>query len=67
MTRAAVPVEPARLKRLRRFLTGVVMVGVVGMAAELLLIGHTDGWYQFVPVVLLTAMAVAMAWRGRVG
>ena len=63
MTRAAVPVEPARLKRLRRFLTGVVMVGVVGMAAELLLIGHTDGWYQFVPVVLLTAMAVALAWR----
>jgi hypothetical protein len=63
MTRAAAPVEPARRERLRRFLTGVVMVGVVGMAAELLLIGHTDGWYQLVPVVLLTAMAVAMAWR----
>jgi hypothetical protein len=63
MTRAAVPVESARLKRLRNFLTGVVLVGVVGMAAELLLIGHTDGWYQLIPVVLLTAMAVAMAWR----
>ena len=63
MTRAAVPVEPAGLTRLRRFLTGVVMVGVVGMAVELLLIGHTDGWYQLVPVVLLIGTAVAMAWR----
>lgn len=63
MTPAVVHGEPPRLDRLRVFLNAVVLVGVVGMATELLLIGHTDGWYQLVPVVLLTAMAVAMAWR----
>ena len=63
MTPAVVPGEPLRRERLRRFLNAVVLVGVVGMATELLFIGHTDGWYQLVPVVLLTAIAVAMVWR----
>lgn len=63
MSPAVLPGEPRRLERLRRFLNAVVLLGVVGMGTELLLIGHTDGWYQLVPVVLLSAMAVAMAWR----
>ncbi len=38
------------------------MLGVLGMGAELLLIGHIDDGYQFVPVIVLVVVAMALAW-----
>jgi len=35
----------------------------VGMFAELLLLGHIDGVWQWIPVVLLACGALAMAWE----
>jgi hypothetical protein len=37
----------------RRFLLGVLTLGVTGLGLELLLIGHFDDPFQFVPLVLL--------------
>ena len=55
-------VESSSFQRLRRFLSGVVMLGVLGMGAELLLIGHVDGVYQLVPVIVLAVVALGLAW-----
>jgi hypothetical protein len=37
----------------RRFLLGVLILGVTGIGIELLLIGHFDDPFQFVPLILL--------------
>jgi hypothetical protein len=37
----------------RRFLLGVLIVGVAGIGIEVLLIGHVDDPFQFVPLILL--------------
>ena len=47
----------------RRFLQGVLTVGVVGLATELLFIGHVENRLQLVPVVLLAGGLVAVAWQ----
>lgn len=53
---------------LGRLLVGLLLLGTLGTLAELLLLGHTEG-YQLVPVVLLgltPAVLVATRWnRGR--
>ena len=43
------------MDRLRAFLLGVILVGAVGLVAELLLLEHFDEWRQWVPLVLLGA------------
>jgi hypothetical protein len=48
---------------LRRALLAALLFGTVGMFAELLLLGHIDGVWQWIPVVLLACGALAMAWE----
>jgi hypothetical protein len=60
---AAAGPEPDPLAAIRRVLLGTLLVGVGGMAFELLLIGHVDGALQYVPVVLLGIGLVALAWH----
>ena len=55
--------ESASFRRLRRFLTAIVIFGVLGMGAELLLIGHVEGVSQLVPVGVLAAGAASLAWN----
>lgn len=53
----------------RRFLLGVLVIGVTGMGLELLLIGHFDDPFQFVPLVLIGASLptfVVLAARPRI-
>jgi hypothetical protein len=57
------PLDRERLAGLRRFLILTVMVGTVGMSLELLFIGHVEDALQLVPVVLLLAGLVALAWH----
>jgi hypothetical protein len=59
--------EPHALSRLRRYLVATLLVGVVGLAFELLLIGHFDEWPQRVPIVLLPLGFGALAWRAIAG
>ena len=47
---------------LRRFVLALWIVGLLGTGAELLLLGHTDGAWQLVPLILIAAGLVAFAW-----
>lgn len=51
------------LPRFRQVLLAIVAVGLVGLGAELLLLGHYDGYWQLVPVVLLGVGALAIGWH----
>lgn len=62
--------EPAVLAGLRRILLAVVLVGIVGLGAELFLLEHYDGIWQWVPIVALAiglALGVAVGVRPRRG
>ena len=39
------------------------LIGVVGTGAELLLLGHTEDLWQWVPLVLMAASLVTLGWR----
>lgn len=51
------------LQTVRKFVLALFAIGVVGTAADLLLTGHIDGARQLVPVVLLVASALTLAWH----
>ena len=51
-----------RIVRLRQLLLVAVFAGIAGTVAELLLLGHVEGWQQMVPVVLLGTAIPAFAW-----
>jgi hypothetical protein len=40
----------------------VLVIGVVGTEAELLLLKHTDGWWQLAPVLLIGASFLVLGW-----
>jgi hypothetical protein len=54
--------EPAALSTLRRVLLAVLLIGIVGLATELILLEHFEGVWQWVPLVALGAgLATAVA------
>jgi hypothetical protein len=53
--------DPAR--RMRAYLLATLAVGMIGMAAELLLIGHRETAQQQIPLALLGIGVVALAWH----
>ena len=63
------PIRPERshdgstLAALRGSVLVVFVLGVVGTGAELLLLGHTEGSWQWAPIVLLAASLVVLGWR----
>ena len=54
--------EPSTLATLRRGLLAILIAGVIGMGAELLLIGHVEGVLQLMPVTLLGVGAITLGW-----
>lgn len=46
---------------LRRLLLALLLLGIAGLAAELALLGHTDGLQQWVPLAALGAALVSAA------
>jgi hypothetical protein len=62
-TRTRTVSAPERLAALRRFLLLTLMAGIAGMGLELLFIGHAEDRLQLVPLVLLPAGLVALAWH----
>ncbi len=46
-------VDPSSVRVIRHLLLATLALGMTGMLAELLLLGHTEGFWQLVPVVLL--------------
>lgn len=53
----------AALDRVRQLLLIALFAGSAGTAAELLLLGHTEGWQQVIPVVLLALALAVLAWQ----
>jgi len=52
------------LEAVRRFLFAILILGVGGTAIELLLLKHTEGQIQLIPVVLLSLGLVAILRHG---
>jgi hypothetical protein len=52
--------------RVATILVLVLLIGIVGTGLELLLLGHTEGFWQKVPLGLLGTALVATAWQGLV-
>jgi hypothetical protein len=50
------------LEAVRRWLGVVLLIGLIGTEAELLLLKHFDGFWQLVPVVSIGAGIVMLAW-----
>lgn len=46
---------------IRRVISGVLLFGMVGLMAELLLLGHYDGFSQWIPLLALAAGLGALA------
>lgn len=49
---------------LRAFLLAVLLLGMAGTAAELLLIGHFEDAWQWTPLLLFALCVVTLAWYG---
>ena len=54
----------ARKCMLHRWLAGILVLGLLGTGVELLLLGHTESWQQWVPLTLIAASLVVLAWHG---
>lgn len=54
--------RPSALSLVHRGLLWVLLVGLVGLEVELFLLKHTDGVWQIVPLVLLGAGLLMVAW-----
>jgi hypothetical protein len=54
----------ARIGVLRRWILGVLLLGLFGTVIELILLGHYEQPLQFVPLVLIGLAFVTLAWNG---
>ena|SRR5687767_4835255 len=52
----------ARFDEYRKVLLAIFVFSVIGIGAELLLLGHTAGGYQKIPLVLLLMSLFVLAW-----
>jgi len=51
------------LERLRLWILGVIVLGLIGTMTELILLEHDEQALQFVPLVLMLLGAVALGWN----
>jgi hypothetical protein len=55
--------DTAVLERLRLWVLGVIVLGLIGTMTELILLEHDEQALQFVPLVLMVSGAVALVWH----
>jgi hypothetical protein len=48
---------------IRRFLLVILLIGLVGTGGELLLVGHTKGFWQWIPLALLLLSFAIIVWH----
>lgn len=51
------------LSFIRSFLLLIFLLGVAGTSAELVLIGHTEEFWQYIPLVLFGLSCIFLAWH----
>ena len=47
---------------LRQFILAIIVIGIVGLLAELLLIDHMETWIQWIPLVVLLCGLASCIW-----
>jgi uncharacterized membrane protein len=52
-----------RIERLRGWILGVLVLGLLGTVTELILLEHYEQPMQFVPLVLIAAAVAVLAWE----
>lgn len=55
--------DGATLLRVRRVLLWIVVIGLTGVATELLFLNHDEGFTQIIPLGLIGAAFVVIAWN----
>lgn len=56
--------QTGTLDTIRRILLATLVLGIVGLVAELLLLEHFDKWTQYIPLSVLGIAAIALTWYG---
>lgn len=56
-------IEPAPLSALRRMLILILLLGMFGAGAELLLLSHIEDWRQWIPIALKGVGLVIVIWH----
>ena len=59
--------ESTTVRRIRGFLLGLFVIGLGGTGVELLLLEHTEGFWQLVPLGLMGLGGAALAWFAATG
>ncbi len=54
---------PETLETIRRVLLAILIIGLVGTAAELLLLDHDEEAFQLIPLALIVIAFVAIGWH----
>ncbi len=62
-TTARHDISNTTVQRIRAALLGLFVIGVGGTGVELLLLGHTEDVWQWVPIVLMAASLALLLWR----
>lgn len=57
----------AILAVVRKILLAVLTLGIAGSTTELILLKHTEDWRQWIPLIVLAAALLALAWHGLSG
>jgi hypothetical protein len=55
--------EKATMRVIRGFLLLIFIVGVFGAGGELLLLGHTEDFRQWIPLTLMSLSLIVLGWR----
>jgi hypothetical protein len=62
MSASSAPAELPVLQTLRRLLLGILVVVLVGTAADLLLLEHYEGAWQLPPLIMISLGLMAVVW-----
>ena len=57
------PAEPQPLRIMRRVLLVILVLGLIGSEVELLLLKHTDGFWQLLPLLLMGVALLLLGWH----
>jgi len=60
-------IETGTVANIRRILMGILVLGVIGTGTELLLLEHTEGFQQLVPVLVIALSLAVLVWHALAG
>ncbi len=58
--------EKATMTTIRGFLMSIFIIGLFGAGGELLLLGHTEDFRQWIPLTLMSLSLIVLGWRATI-